>query len=101
MTTGYQQPRPAQRSSGPARKDSGRADSGRSRRVDAVVDLAETELAELYELPGGELPPDEAAVEILAEQADEFTCGSCFLVRHRSQMAREKNGIKYCRDCEG
>ncbi|MCY1159640.1 MAG: hypothetical protein MOP51_2693, partial [Citricoccus sp.] len=34
-------------------------------------------------------------------QADEFTCASCFLVRHRSQVAKEKNGMLYCTDCEG
>lgn len=67
----------------------------------AVIDLAESELAESYELPGAELAPDEAAVEILAEQADEFTCNGCFLVRHRSQLAKEKQGMRYCRDCEG
>lgn len=96
MSTGYQQSRSAQRRSGRARNDSGRASA-----PVALVDLAETELAERYELPGAELSPEEAAVEILAEQADEFTCGTCFLVRHRSQLAREKNGAKYCRDCEG
>ncbi|NKX55946.1 DUF4193 family protein, partial [Arthrobacter mobilis] len=31
----------------------------------------------------------------------EFTCASCFLVRHKSQVAREKDGQKFCRDCEG
>lgn len=92
MRTGYQQPRPAQPRSGPARNQSGRAS--------ALVDPAETGLAEQYELPGAELSPEEAAIEILAEQTDEFTCSSCFLVRHRSQLAREKNGTKYCRDCE-
>jgi len=34
-------------------------------------------------------------------QADEFTCASCFLVRHRSQIAREKDGLKYCVECVG
>ncbi|MFP5311720.1 MAG: DUF4193 family protein, partial [Actinomycetes bacterium] len=26
---------------------------------------------------------------------------SCFLVRHRSQIARQKDGHSYCIDCEG
>lgn len=69
--------------------------------VVAVIDPAEIELADSYELPGAELAPEEQALEIIAEQADEFTCSGCFLVRHRSQMAKEKQGLKYCRDCEG
>jgi ribosomal protein L37AE/L43A len=40
-------------------------------------------------------------VQILPAQADEFTCSSCFLVRHRSQIAREKNGLLFCSECEG
>ncbi|WP_425864395.1 DUF4193 family protein [Arthrobacter sp. TWP1-1] len=96
MTTGYHRPRAAHHHSGPAAEGNSHA-----AKQSAVIDLADSDLAESYELPGGELPPDELALEILAEQLDEFTCGSCFLVRHRSQLAREKNGLKYCRDCEG
>lgn len=33
--------------------------------------------------------------------ADEFTCYSCFLARHRSQLARESAGHSYCVECEG
>ncbi|CAM5708113.1 dUTPase OS=Streptomyces antimycoticus OX=68175 GN=SANT12839_069290 PE=4 SV=1 [Streptomyces antimycoticus] len=37
---------------------------------------------------------------MLPRQADEFTCMSCFLVHHRSQLAAEtKNGQPICRDC--
>ena len=39
------------------------------------------------------------AVRVLPRQADEFTCSQCFLVHHRSQLAREKNGQFVCRDC--
>ena len=67
----------------------------------AVIDLDEAELADSYELPGGDLSGEELAVEVLPAQADEFTCSSCFLVRHRSQLARENDGLMYCRDCEG
>jgi hypothetical protein len=34
---------------------------------------------------------------VLPRQADEFTCKSCFLVHHRSQLANEKKMI--CTDC--
>lgn len=98
MTTGYQQPRTNQRVNRTgAAKNPHRGASPR----DTLIDIAEAELAEAYELPGAELAPDELELEILAQQADEFTCGSCFLVRHRSQLAREKNDLLFCSDCEG
>ena len=38
-------------------------------------------------------------VRVLPRQADEFTCASCFLVHHRSQLAYEKNGQQICSEC--
>lgn len=98
MTTGYQQPRTNQR-----HKRAGAANNtGRGANLrDTMIDIAESELADSYVLPGAELAPEELELEILAQQADEFTCSSCFLVRHRSQLAREKNSLLFCRDCEG
>lgn len=40
-------------------------------------------------------------MKVVPAQQDEFTCASCFLVRHRSQVARIKDGLQYCTDCEG
>lgn len=97
MTTGYQRPltnQPANRTG--AAKPPSRGANPR----ETLIDLAEVELAEAYELPGAEIVPDELELEILAQQADEFTCASCFLVRHRSQLARENNSVLFCRDCE-
>jgi hypothetical protein len=76
----------------------------KSRRTDkptAVVDEDESDIAEGYELPGADLSGEELLVRVLPPQADEFTCASCFLVRHRSQVAREKDGMKFCTECEG
>lgn len=76
----------------------------KNRRTDtqsAVVDEDEAEAAEGFELPGADLSGEELMVRVLPAQADEFTCASCFLVRHRSQVAKEKNGMLYCTDCEG
>ena len=40
----------------------------------------------------------EALVEkVVPLQANEFTCRSCFLVKHRSQLADKKK--MFCRDC--
>ena len=51
------------------------------------------------ELPGADLSHEELAVEVKPKQEDEFTCMSCFLVHHRSQLANSKNGQLICRDC--
>ena len=51
--------------------------------------------------PGGEFVSEELIVQVIPQAVDEFTCYSCFLVRHRSQLAREKNGHSYCIECEG
>ena len=45
-------------------------------------------LAESFELPGADLSGEELSVRVLPRQADEFTCSRCFLVHHRSQLAR-------------
>ncbi|MEW1979901.1 DUF4193 domain-containing protein [Citricoccus sp. NPDC079358] len=76
----------------------------KNRRTDtqsAVVDEDEAEAAEGFELPGADLSGEELMVRVLPAQADEFTCASCFLVRHRSQVAKEKDGLLFCKDCEG
>ena len=59
----------------------------------------EEEAAESFELPGADLSHVQLEVEGKPKQADEFTCTSCFLVHHRSQLAVEKNGQVICRDC--
>lgn len=70
-------------------------------RQSAVVDEDETEAAEGFELPGADLSDEELQVRVLPAQSDEFTCASCFLVRHRSQVARQEGNMLYCTDCEG
>ena len=51
--------------------------------------------------PGGEFVAEELVVQVVPQAEDEFTCYSCFLVRHQSQLAREKDGHSYCIECEG
>lgn len=65
------------------------------------VDEDEVEAAESFELPGADLSHEELAVQVVPKQTDEFTCGNCFLVHHRSQLAYEKDGVEYCKDCKG
>lgn len=74
----------------------------KARRMDknsGKVDVDEAEVAETFELPGADLSNEELSVRVLPRQADEFTCSRCFLVHHRSQLAREKNGQLICMDC--
>ena len=74
----------------------------KARRIDkaaSTVDIDETELAENLELPGADLSDESLSVRVLPKQADEFTCGNCFLVHHRSQLAGERNGAPICREC--
>ena len=66
-----------------------------------VRDLEESDALDDTVTPGGEFVAEELSVQVIPQAEDEFTCYSCFLVRHRSQLAREKNGHSYCIECEG
>jgi uncharacterized protein DUF4193 len=74
----------------------------KARRVDksqSAVDVDETDLAENLELPGADLSNEELSVRVLPRQADEFTCSRCFLVHHRSQLAKQDGTELVCKEC--
>lgn len=71
----------------------------RSDKSSGIVDEDEIEAAEGFELPGADLSGEELSVRVLPRQADEFTCSKCFLVHHRSQLAKEVGGQPVCADC--
>ena len=74
----------------------------KARRVDksaSTVDVDETELAENLELPGADLSDENLTVRVLPRQLDEFTCMSCFLVQHRSQLDHEGKNGPICKEC--
>ncbi|NAZ76047.1 MULTISPECIES: DUF4193 domain-containing protein [Kineococcus] len=74
----------------------------KARRTDkssGTVDEDETEAAEGFELPGADLSNEELSVRVLPRQQDEFTCTSCFLVVHRSQLREQPDGRIICTDC--
>ena len=77
-------------------KDVRKMDAPTARNVRA--DLEEAELSEGVELPGA-IVLDELVVEIVPQAGDEFVCGECFTVRHRSQAAGAVAGSPVCRDC--
>ncbi|WP_309070910.1 DUF4193 domain-containing protein [Arthrobacter sp.] len=66
-----------------------------------VKELDEADAFDEGLTPGGEIVSDELIVQVIPQREDEFTCYSCFLVRHQSQKAREANGHTYCIECEG
>lgn len=52
-----------------------------------------------FELAGADLSDVDLDVVVLPQQDDEFTCVSCFLVRHRSQMDHQTDLGPICREC--
>jgi hypothetical protein len=66
-----------------------------------VRELDEADDMDTVGSPGGEYVAEELVVQVVPQGDDEFTCYSCFLVRHRSQVAREKDGHAFCIECEG
>lgn len=66
----------------------------------AVIDVDDNDTVDGVDLPGAMLE-EELQIQVIPVQQDEFTCMSCFLVHHRSQLAREKDGKQYCAECEG
>jgi len=66
-----------------------------------VRELDEADALDEAMTPGGEFVAEELIVQVIPQAKDEFTCYSCFLVRHRSQLARERDGHAYCIECAG
>ena len=54
-----------------------------------VQELDEADGLDGAGVPGGEFIAEELIVQVIPQADDEFTCSSCFLVRHRSQIARQ------------
>ncbi|GAA1269269.1 DUF4193 domain-containing protein [Kitasatospora nipponensis] len=98
MATDYDAPRTTGEDSNDASIEElkGRRDGKKT----ASVDIDETEAAEGMELPGADLSGEELTVRVVPIQQDEFTCMTCFLVHHRTQLAGEdKKGQPICLDC--
>ncbi len=74
----------------------------RADKVNSSVDMDEEELAETIELPGADLSEESMGIEVLVVheyEHDEFTCSECFLVRHRSQLAKTVGKEPVCKEC--
>jgi hypothetical protein len=66
-----------------------------------VRELDEADAMDDVIVLGWEFVAEELIVQIVPRAEDEFTCYSCFLVRHRSQIFRETKDHAYCFECEG
>ena len=67
--------------------------------VSAVLELEGSDEPDTS-VPAGEIVAEELVVGVVPQGADDFICSSCFLIPHRSQIARKKDGQLYCTDCE-
>jgi hypothetical protein len=72
-----------------------------TRRTQTAVGLADLDEGdqEPIDLPGADLSGEELTVKVLPRQPDEFTCTGCFLVIHRSRLARHTHNEAVCQDC--
>ncbi len=71
----------------------------RQDRSATAIDIDPDDVAESLELPGADLSNEELSFHVVPRRADEFTCSSCFLVHHRSQLAETRDGRLVCREC--
>ncbi|GAC1408635.1 MAG: DUF4193 domain-containing protein [Mycobacterium sp.] len=65
----------------------------------ATLDVDDGDTVDSVELPGADLSGKELTVRVIPQQADEFTCSSCFLVQHHSRLALKSGSRTICADC--
>jgi hypothetical protein len=68
-------------------------------KLSAVIDVEDADNPGSFDLPGADLSDLDLDVVVLPPQADEFTCVSCFLVKHRSQLTEESKLGPICAEC--
>ena len=97
MATDYDAPRKTDEEENEASLENLKAQH--ASKVSPSVDSDEADLNESLELQGADLSDESITVMDIAKQADEFTCSRCFLVHHRSTLAKEVKGQLICNDC--
>jgi hypothetical protein len=95
MATDYDAPRKTDEELNEESLEEIKAQSAKS----TSLDIDEADLNEALELPGADLSDESITVTVIPKKADEFTCSKCFLVNHRSQLAKEGKNGPICRDC--
>lgn len=66
-----------------------------AKRAEDVEEENEEEV--VLDLGRGDDPAEALVEKVVPPQPNEFTCRSCFLVKHQSQLADKKKML--CRDC--
>lgn len=65
-----------------------------------IDDTDDGEIVEPLELPVADLSGEDLDIDLAPKGANEFTCGSCFMVMHRSMIAIDTgDGFPICIDC--
>ncbi|AIN82529.1 MULTISPECIES: DUF4193 family protein [Corynebacterium] len=65
-----------------------------------IDDTDDGEIVEPFELPVADIAGEEFDMDVAPKGDDEFTCGSCFMVMHRSMIAIDNgDGFPICQDC--
>ena len=68
-------------------------------KMSGQVDVDDSDNPGGFQLPGADLSDLDLDVVVLPPQADEFTCISCFLVKHRSQIDHTEKLGAVCAEC--
>ena len=68
-------------------------------KLSGSIDVEDSDNPGGFDLPGADLSDVELDVVVLPPQEDEFTCVSCFLVKHRSQLDHEDKAGPICKKC--
>lgn len=68
-------------------------------KLSGVIDTEDADNPGGFDLPGADLSDLDLDVIVLPAQDDEFTCVSCFLVKHRAQFDRESTLGPVCTEC--
>lgn len=68
-----------------------------AKKADEPAPEEEAEEESILETGRGEDRVEPLAVKVVPQQPTEFVCKSCYLVKHRSQLADKRK--MFCRDC--
>ena len=68
-------------------------------KMSGQVDVEDADNPGSFDLAGADLSDVELDVVVLPPQADEFTCVSCFLVKHQSQFDHKTDLGPICIEC--
>jgi hypothetical protein len=66
--------------------------------VKAASDTEDIDAGDSFSIP--DVVSEDLEVVVLPPQDDEFTCSNCFIVKHRSLVARKTKNGPICSECD-